>query len=78
MNEVKVNPLELVTTDDLLIELKRRFTTLLFSGTTQWDKSQAFTQVAFQGDWFHVLGLSRATEFEILDSWREEKIHEEE
>ena len=76
MNEV-VNPLELTTTDDLLLELKRRFPTCLFAGTMQWDKQQAFTQVAFQGDWFHVLGLTRATEFEIMESWNEEKLAEE-
>ena len=78
MNETKVNALELVTTDDLLLELKRRFPVCLFAGTTQWDKTQAFTHLAFQGDWFHVLGLSRATEFEILESWQDEKVHDEE
>ena len=69
--------LELTATDDLLLELKRRFPTCLFAGTTKWDTQQAFTQVAFQGDWFHVLGLSRATEFEIMQSWQEEKVSED-
>ena len=69
----EVNPLEYVLTEDLLHELQRRYSVMIFAGVSEWDEANVEHKVAVKGEWLHLLGLASLVEHDLRTRWDEDK-----